>query len=105
MSLGIGDFGPFFMNIFLPLGWMLVFVSLPKNPISRFLSFWGKNSLILMATHYSIIMEICIVINREWLGHPVFEGKNTLWFFIASILLEYPIVWLFNHKLKFMLGK
>lgn len=103
--LGIGYGTSFFTNALLALGWMLVFMSLPKNPISHFFSFWGKNSLILMATHYSILMEICVVINREWLGHAELEGINALWFFVATILLEYPIVWLFNHKLKFMLGK
>jgi hypothetical protein len=84
---------------------MLIFMSLPKNPVSRFFSFWGRNSLILMATHYSILMEICLVINRDCLGHAEFEGLNTLLFFVVTILVEYPIVWFFNHKCQFMLGK
>jgi hypothetical protein len=102
---GIGTYDSFVVNTLLPFGWMLIFMSLPKNPVSRFFSFWGRNSLILMATHYSILMEICLVINRDCLGHAEFEGLNTLLFFVVTILVEYPIVWFFNHKCQFMLGK
>ncbi len=94
------------LSNFLPaVGFICLFVALgEKNHISRFFTFWGINSLILMCTHYSITMEIFKTLNAKFI-HTGFTGYTTIIYFIITILVTYPLVWLFNHKLKFMIGK
>ena len=58
-----------------------------------------------MCTHFSILEEIFKTFDRVVLGHPKFTGGITLLYFLLTILLTYPLVWLFNHKLPFFLGK
>ena len=58
-----------------------------------------------MCTHYSITMEIIKTFDRTLLHNPTFEGPITLIYFAISVILTYPLVYLFNGKLKFMLGK
>jgi len=88
-----------------PFG-LLLFVKLTENfIINKFFNFWGKNSLILMLTHYSIVMEICIVINKFWFNEDTLFGINGLIFFAITIIIEYPIVYFINNKAKFLLGK
>lgn len=75
-----------------------------KNYFSRFFIYWGINSLILMCTHYSII-EVILKTLDDTFVHSGFKGTVTLIYFIITIMASYPIVMLFNGKLKFMLGK
>ena len=71
----------------------------------KFFTYWGVNSLILMCTHFSITMEILMAFDKQILHHPVFEGPRTIVYFAICVLLTYPLVYLFNGKLRFMLGK
>ena len=75
-----------------------------NNYFNRFLIFWGTNSLVLMCTHYSIIMEIFIALDKKYI-HSDFCGYSTIIYFILTIILTYPLVHLFNKKLKYMIGK
>lgn len=93
------------LSNFLPvLGFILLFDALNKCKFSKFFEYWGKNSLILMCTHYSLILLICQTFCKQFLNLP-FDGMITIYLFIFTIIIEYPIVWIFNNKLKFMLGK
>lgn len=106
IQINIGSFNYFPSHILGPLGLLLLAIILQSiKYVDLFFSYWGRNSLILMVTHYSIIQEICIAINKYILHEPEFTGINTIYFFIATILLEYPIIWFFNNKAKFMIGK
>lgn len=87
------------------IAFMCLFALFPKNVITGFFTYWGVNSLILMCTHFSITMEILMAFDKHVLHHPVFEGPVTILYFVACILLTYPLVHLFNDKLKFMIGK
>lgn len=94
------------MNNVLPtIAFMCLFAVFTKNLITRFFCYWGVNSLILMCTHYSITMEIIKTFDIYILHHSTFEGPRTILYFVITILLTYPLVYLFNGKLKFMLGK
>lgn len=86
------------------LGFMCLFAACAQNIIKRFFVFWGVNSLVLMCTHYSILQEIFITFNKEVMHRP-FEGWITIVYFIITLILTYPLVSLFNGKLKFMIGK
>ncbi len=92
-------------NILPAIAFMCLFIAIGNNLFSRFFIYWGRNSLILMCTHFSITMEILMVFDKYILHHTVFEGPRTLIYFAICILMTYPLVSLFNGKLKFMLGK
>ena len=87
------------------IAFMCLFAVFTKGIITRFFTYWGVNSLILMCTHFSIIQVILTTFDKQILHHPVFEGYRTILYFVICIILTYPLVWLFNGKLKFMLGK
>lgn len=84
---------------------MLLFAVFNNNVIERFFTYWGVNSLILMCTHFSITMEALIAFDKYILHHQTFEGPRTIIYFVVCIILTYPLVYLFNGKLRFMLGK
>ncbi len=87
------------------IAFMCLFAVFSNNIIEKFFAYWGVNSLILMCTHFSITMEVLMAFDKYILHHPVFEGPRTIIYFVICILLTYPLVWLFNGKLKFMLGR
>ncbi len=82
-----------------------LFAVFTKGIITRFFTYWGVNSLILMCTHFSITMEILMAFDKHILHHATYVGPRTIIYFVICVLLTYPLVWLFNGKLKFMLGK
>ena len=87
------------------IAFMCLFAVFTKGIITRFFTYWGVNSLILMCTHFSITMEILMAFDKFVLHHLVFAGPRTIIYFVICIILTYPLVWLFNGKLKFMLGR
>lgn len=87
------------------VAFMCLFAVFNNNFIERFFTYWGVNSLILMCTHFSITMEILMAFDRHVLHHHAFVGPRTIIYFIICILLTYPLVLLFNGKLRFMLGR
>ena len=86
-------------------GLLIFCMVLETLPVMKFFSFWGRNSLILMATHFSIVQELCILINRHCFGGKELLGWRALAFFGIALFLEYPLVWFFNRVCPFMLGK
>ena len=87
-----------------PFGFLLLFKPIQKYRIFDFLDFWGRNSLCLMVTHYSITMVLChiIVENRlevEW------SGWITILCFVLSMIPQYLIVAPVNKHCQFLLGK
>lgn len=95
----------FLSNILPPVGFILLFSGIKTSFLTRFFVYWGKNSLILMATHYSITEVLIRTFDKYLLGHEIFTGPITLIYFIVIIMLTYPWVYLFNHPLRFALGK
>ena len=56
LNLGvISYFLPFILG---PLGWMLIAKMLEGGRVMQFFAYWGRNSLVLMATHYSIVQVL-----------------------------------------------
>lgn len=95
----------FIANILPAIGFALFFWGLKDLFYPRFFIYWGKNSLILMATHYSITQVMIQTFDRELLGYEIFSGPRTLIYFVVIVLLTYPWVYLFNHHLRFLLGR
>ncbi len=90
-----------------PLGILLLFVGVGSllGIVGKYLDYWGRNSLVLMATHYSIFMEICIFINKELFREPILCGWTAIVAFVCTMIIEYPLsVWI-NRKGRFLLGR
>lgn len=95
-----------FLSYTLPaLGFICIFASIRKNPCKNFFIYWGINSLVLMCTHLSIIEEIIITIDKEFLNHAEFIGPRTILYFVITIIISYPLVKLFDNQLRFMIEK
>lgn len=92
-------------NTLPPIAFMCLFAVFSNNIIEKIFIYWGVNSLILMCTHFSITQVILTTFDKHILHHPIFEGQRTIVYFVICVLLTYPLVWLFNGKLKFMLGR
>ena len=92
-------------NILPAIAFMCLFAVFKKNIITSFFSYWGVNSIVLMCTHFSIIQVMLTTFDQEVLHHSTLEGYRSIVYFIVTIVLTYPLVWLFNGKLKFMIGK
>lgn len=89
-----------------PFGLLILCMLTEKWPINHFFSFFGRNSLIVMVTHFSILQILCDIVNYRYFGGGKnLHGINALYFFGAAVLLEYPIIFLINKKAKFLLGK
>ena len=76
-----------------------------KSHFSSFFSYWGENSIVLMVTHYSIMLVICEIVNKHLFGNDQFSGYITLVFFAVTVILNYPIVYFINRNARFLLGK
>lgn len=95
----------FLSNILPAIGFICLFYATNKtNPITMFFTFWGVNSLVLMCTHYSITQEILKTIDEK-LVNSGFCGVITIAYFVITIIVTYPLVELFNNRLRFMIGK
>lgn len=101
-TLNLSIFGIFIAPVLGPFGLLLLCYVISK---SRFLSYWGRNSLVMMVTHYSILLVICQKIDSAILHQSEFYGNITILFFIISLLIEYPITWVINQKFPYLLGR
>lgn len=99
-----GIISPLIVPVIGPLGLLLIAYPIKKGIIVEFLSFWGINSLVMMVTHYSILLVICQILDFA-IFHELFSGIRTLIWFAITVIAEYPIVWFFDNKAKWMLGK
>lgn len=103
LNLGVAVY--FLTSVVGPLGWMLVAKMLEGGRMMRFFAYWGRNSLVLMATHYSIVLVLCQIVDRYCFGCDEFVGWRTIVYFVVAVVLTYPLVWFFNNKARFMLGR
>lgn len=97
---GCGIAWGWFAPVWGPLGLFLIFSSIRSLRINQFFSFWGKNSLILMATHYSIYQVICETFCERCLEITVFTGWITIICFVITMVVEYPTAKAYNHLMQ-----
>ncbi len=86
-------------------GLICIFFAAKQNLITDFFAYWGRNSLILMCTHYSITEEIIRTFCMRGMHMEKFSGWMTLAAFAAALFVTWLMIPLFNSKLRFMLGK
>lgn len=93
-------------GIFSSVGWILTTecVSNKGNIILRISKFYGKNSLIVMLTHYSLLIPII-----KSILNVVCEGINVSVFqtilFLMVVLFQIPIIFIINKYLGFLISK
>lgn len=73
----------------------IIFIS--KKLTSRLLSFWGRNTLIIMATHQLILTMFSKI--------DIVNELNFITKLILVLIIEYPIIILINNYALFLLGK
>ena len=88
-----------------PIGIILIIMAVEKWSILAYFDYWGRHSLILMVTHYSIIQVICEIINKTIYNEPHLAGYRALYFFIVTMIVEYFIAELIHRRMPFLLGK
>ena len=103
-------FNPDAFNIFLapvvgPFGLLLVAKGVERMKVCCFFDYWGKNSLALMATHFSIVLVLFQILNQHLYGETKLTGISSLVFFVLAMMIEYPIVEVINKRFRFLLGK
>lgn len=84
---------------------LLIYFAIYNFPLNAFFSYWGRNSLILMSTHFSIYQVICESFCSRVLLLSEFVGWVTITCFILTMMVEYPTVWMINKWFPFFLGK
>lgn len=95
---------PYVISIIECIGLLLIFYSCQYWKIWNYLNYWGRNSLSLMVTHYSITLVICHIV-IENLFNSIFVGWITIAAFCISMLIQYLITTILNKKYPFLLGK
>ncbi|MCH5327242.1 MAG: acyltransferase [Duncaniella sp.] len=83
-------FWPFIAPVLGPVGFILIFKSLYASRLLNFFDYWGRNSLSLMVTHYSIVQVCATIIIVNLLGLS-FTGWTTIIAFICSLPIQYLI--------------
>lgn len=87
-----------------PLGWIYFFKSVQNMSIWNYLNYWGKNSLCLMVTHYSITLVIIRLFVTNYLHLP-FEGWLSFCAFLISMPVQHLFVIVINKYAAKILGK
>lgn len=87
-----------------PLGLLLLAKSSQSSAWLCPLDWWGRNSLNLMVTHYSITLVLFKIVVTLWMNQP-FYGWITVICFLLSMPVQYLFVAVVDRYCKFTLGK
>lgn len=86
-------------------GAILICMVIENSKIMAPLVYCGRNSLILMATHYTILLQIFILISKYFFSYTEFTGYITIVSFLIAMFIQYFIVEFINSKARFLIGK
>lgn len=101
----VGSFLTLILSWLEPLGILILLLHIKRNNIILgYLKYWGRNSIILMAIHYSILMELCIFVCNKFLDLPIY-GTTSLVCFVLIMALQYPLAEVINGRFKFLIGR
>lgn len=102
----IGIFGFILGSTLAGFGILLLFTAIEDfKPIAKPLVYCGKNSLIIMAIHYSILFETVRIFDKYILGYEHYQGGRTLVYFFIAVGLQVLIIEFINRKTPFIIGK
>ena len=100
----LSPFWSLFAPLLGPLGLLLVAKSVQQIEGLNFYDYWGRNSLNLMVTHYSITLVLFSIVIEQEFGIP-FDGWITLLCFGLSIPIQYLFVFVIGKYARVTLGK
>lgn len=92
-------------GIFAGYSMIMLAIVIENMRIFQPLVYFGKNSLITMAVHYSILLEASRIINKYIFHNESFSGVYTLYYFAIALILQCCFIELINRKAKFLTGK
>lgn len=108
----IGYHGPWEQVIFIlanvcaGIGILLFFRSIESfKPVSIPMSYFGKNSLIIMAFHFCLLFQLTIVFDKHIMKNEVYEGDITIIYFFIALIIQILIIEVINKRFKFIIGK
>ena len=99
-----GYLWPFFAPILGPVGFILLFKSIQRSPVLNYFDYWGRNSLSLMVTHYSIVQVLLTIVIVNALHLP-FTGWTTIIAFVVSMPIQWGITIILNKHFCALLGR
>jgi fucose 4-O-acetylase-like acetyltransferase len=85
-------------------GLLLMMYSLP---VSRILSYLGRNSLVIMCTHASFFVVYYISLGMFFIRKliPIAQPVFNLGVAVLVCAAEIPLIWFFNRHCKYLLGR
>lgn len=95
---------PLFAPLVGPLALLLMMKPIQRYQCFNYFEYWGINSLVLMVTHYSIVLVLFQIIVGKYLELS-FTGWITIICFLISMVIQWAIVIGINKYARFTLGK
>ena len=88
------------------LGILLFFKSIEWfKPISLPLSYFGRNSLTIMAFHFCLLFQIVLIADKNIFGYTNYYGERSIIYFFVAMILQIAIIEVINKRFKFIIGK
>lgn len=89
-----------------PLGLFFIFKAINIPVLSQYIIYWGKNSLGLMVTHFSLFMVICTIIQNKIDGttNETLKGWPSVIYFVITMAVSYFVVELIKKTYPPLLG-
>ena len=94
----------FLCPILAPVGFIVLFRVVDRGPVMRYLDYWGRNSLSLMVTHYSIVM-VLVAMALQYIFHCPLLGWVSVVAFVLMMPVQYLITELLNRHFPQLLAK
>lgn len=93
-------------NVCAGIGILLFFKSIESfKPISIPLSYFGKNSLIIMAFHFCLLFQLTIAFDKHIMNNESYSGDITIIYFFIALIIQILIIEIINKHFKFIIGK
>ena len=88
-----------------PIGILMLTMAVQDLKLTDYFNYWGINSLVLMVTHYSIVVVLFEMFHKAVFHEPYIQGYPAFAYFAVIMVLEYYICELINKYFSYLLGK
>lgn len=88
-----------------PIGIILIIMAIETSPVFSYFNYWGRNSMALMVTHFSILMVLCDIVVRLLYGTPMKGGWIALTMFGLTMIAEYFIAEWLSKRFPRIIGR
>lgn len=91
-------------NLVVGMGILLFFKSVESLSIWKPLQYIGQNTLNVMFTHFCILFQLALAIQKNIVGQP-YSGPVTMAYFAVALVLQVILIEFVNRKVSFIVGK